>query len=105
MREKKVSKGRAAFNFTVLVLGALTVMTLWVEPAFAQLPWEAPLEILTTSISGPVATGVAIIAFFIAGAILVFGQDMSGFGRSVVLIILAVSFLKLGADFITALFG
>ena len=61
------------------------------------LPWEAPLDSIRDSLSGPVATAIGMMGFVIAGAVLVFGGDLSGFVRTVLMLVLALSVL-LGAN-------
>jgi type IV secretory pathway VirB2 component (pilin) len=77
-------------------------------PAFAStiggsLPWDAPLQTLAADLTGPVATSISLIALFVAGAVLVFGEDLSHFARRVLVMIIAIAFLVLGAKFLSAL--
>lgn len=69
------------------------------------LPWEAPLKSIADSITGPVALFISLIAFTIAGATLVFGGELSEFARRSILVVLAVSFIALAAQFMSILFG
>ena len=69
------------------------------------LPWEAPLNSIANSITGPVALAISLIAFTIAGATLVFGGELSEFARRSILVVLAVSFIALAAQFMSILFG
>jgi type IV secretion system protein TrbC len=69
------------------------------------LPWESPLQKLVTSLSGPVALGIAIIAMVAAGGALVFGGELSEFARKALLLVLAIAFLVLGSQFMTTLFS
>lgn len=68
-----------------------------------SLPWDAPLQTLAADLTGPVATAISIIALFVAGAILVFGEDLSHFVRRALMAVIAIAFLVLGAKFLTAL--
>ena len=90
-------------QFSWLILLALAC--LMTVPALASalpgggggsLPWETPLTEIKDSLTGPVATAIGMMGFVIAGATLVFGGDLSGFARTVLMLILAVSVL-LGA--------
>lgn len=84
----------------------LTVLLMASSGAFAQtaagnLPWEAPLQTLVTSISGPVAFAIAVIGILACGAGLVFGGEMTELlrrllhvGIAVCLIVFAVQVLN-----------
>jgi type IV secretion system protein VirB2 len=63
------------------------------------------MQTLSGSLSGTVAFSIGVIAFVIAGAILVFGNDLSDFARRIVLVVLACSMIFLAATFLTTLFG
>ena len=68
-----------------------------------SLPWDAPLQTLAADLTGPVATSISLIALFVAGAVLVFGEDLSHFARRALMAVIAIAFLLLGARFLTAL--
>lgn len=69
------------------------------------MPWESPLNKIVNSLTGPVAGGIAALAFFIALASLAFGQDLSGFVRSMVILVLVVAGLIGIGSLISMLFG
>ncbi|MFN7024520.1 MAG: TrbC/VirB2 family protein [Pseudorhizobium sp.] len=77
-------------------------------PAFAGgaggLPWEAPLEQIQQSITGPVAGSIALAAVAIAGGMLIFGGELNDFARRLMYIVLVAGIL-LGATQIVGLFG
>lgn len=68
-----------------------------------SLPWDAPLQTLAADLTGPVATSISLIALFVAGAVLVFGEDLSHFARRALMAVIAIAFLVLGAKFLSAL--
>lgn len=68
-----------------------------------SLPWDAPLQTLAADLTGPVATSISLIALFVAGAVLVFGEDLSHFARRALVLVIAIAFLVLGAKFLSAL--
>jgi type IV secretory pathway VirB2 component (pilin) len=68
-----------------------------------SLPWDAPLQTLAADLTGPVATSISVIALFVAGAILVFGEDLSHFARRALVAVIAIAFLVLGSKFLVAL--
>lgn len=69
------------------------------------LPWETPLNRIATSLTGPVALSISLIALMVAGGTLVFGGELSEFARRSCVAVLAIAFLVLGAGFMTTLFG
>lgn len=69
-----------------------------------SLPWEAPLEQIQQSITGPVAGFIALAAVAIAGAMLIFGGELNDFARRLCYVAL-VGGVLLGATQIVALFG
>jgi type IV secretion system protein VirB2 len=69
------------------------------------LPWETPLNRIATSLTGPVALSISLIALMVAGGTLVFGGELSEFARRSCVATLAIAFLVLGAGFMTSLFG
>lgn len=68
-----------------------------------SMPWDGPLTTITNSLTGPVAMAIAIGAFFVAGAILVFGEDMSAFVRRLLMVVIAVCLLVFGNKFLAAM--
>lgn len=94
----------------ILVLIAALVLL----PALAQatdtitkggLPYEEPLQKLTKSIRGPVAFGISLIGIVAAGAVLIFGGEMSGFLRTLVFLILIIAIIVNAAGMITLIGG
>ncbi|GAA2830600.1 type IV secretion system protein VirB2 [Aminobacter aminovorans] len=92
------------------IIGAFT---LWLsfflaDPAFASsgggLPWEAPLQRIQQSITGPVAGFIALAAVAVAGGMLIFGGELNDFARRLMYVVLVAGIL-LGATQIVALFG
>lgn len=55
------------------------------------LPFEGPLAKLTKSLSGPVAFGLSLVGIIAAGAVLIFGGEMSGFLRTLVFLVLVIA--------------
>lgn len=79
-----------------------------IDPALASsgggLPWEAPLQQIQQSITGPVAGFIALAAVAVAGGMLIFGGELNDFARRLVYVVLVAGIL-LGATQIVALFG
>lgn len=89
----------------VAAVGAIIVAS----PALAGsggggLPWEAPLQQIQESITGPVAGYIALAAVAIAGGMLIFGGELNDFARRLVYVVLVAGIL-LGATQIVGLFG
>jgi len=89
---------------------AWTVMLFLTTPVFAAtgqtgLPWEAPLQTLQNSISGPVAVLIAIIALAAIGVTLIFGGEWNEFARRGVFAVCAIALLVGGVAIMTTLFG
>jgi type IV secretion system protein VirB2 len=88
-------------------LWSLTVLSAPALAATGQtgLPWEMPLRTLQTSISGPVAVLVAIIALAAIGVTLIFGGEWNEFARRGVFAVCAIALLVGGTVIMTTLFG
>jgi len=87
------------------VLALSQTSSAWAGAAGGGLPWEAPLQKVADSLTGPVALAVSLIALMVAGGTLVFGGELSEFARRSCVAVLAIAFLVLGAGFMTQLFG
>jgi len=89
-----------AFLRHPLVLTAIAgiVFLFIADPAWAAgvggsktgLPWEAPLELLGKSISGPVAFVIALLGIIACGATLIWGGEISEFTRRIIYVVLVV---------------
>ena len=95
-------------NRSLCGVGALLCTTLLAFPSFASsgggLPWEAPLQQIQESITGPVAGFIALAAVATAGGMLIFGGELNDFARRLMYVVLVAGIL-LGATQIVALFG
>lgn len=93
---------RRVLFFGVAVLAGSASPTL--AGSGGGLPWEAPLEQIQESITGPVAGYIALAAVAIAGGMLIFGGELNDFARRLVYVVLVAGIL-LGATTIVGLFG
>ena len=50
------------------------------------MPWETPIATLATSLNGPVAFGIGLIGITVAGAMLIWGGEISQFAKSGVML-------------------
>lgn len=89
----------------VPILAAAAALAPDVAAAAAQnLPWEAPLEQIVASISGPVVTSLSIAAIVVAGLTYAFSEG-GGVMRRSAGIVAGLSIAALSATFVTELFG
>lgn len=96
-------------KFSTLGYVAAVSAIMLASPALAGsggggLPWEAPLQQIQESITGPVAGYIALAAVAIAGGMLIFGGELNDFARRLVYVVLVAGIL-LGATQIVGLFG
>jgi type IV secretory pathway VirB2 component (pilin) len=101
-------------NNTVMYLSLTLVITfiiLMPTHAFASegsgggLPYEDWLEKLRDSVTGPVAFTLALIGIVVAGSVLIFGGDISGFFRTLMLLVLVMAFLVGAQNMMSSFFG
>ena len=71
----------------------------------AGTPWDSSLTTLTGFLTGSVAKYISIIAIFVAGLALVFGEDLGQFARRLLMIVIAIAFLVGGSSFAAAFIG
>lgn len=97
----------------VLTVGliALLVLIANVDCAFASstsgggLPFDSWLTNIRTSVTGPFAFTASVIGIVAAGATLIFGGDMNGFMRTIIFIVLVLSFLVAAQNTLSAITG
>lgn len=93
-----------------LVLTGLTVAALMAPSlAFATstgtaMPWDSPLQAISQSISGPVAYVIVVLGIVVGGGTLIFGGDLNGFARSVLLVVAFGAFVLGATSIISSLF-
>lgn len=92
-----------AYAFVIFHLGFTSAA--FASATTSGLPWEGPLAKLASSLTGPVALSISIIAMATAGATLIFGGELAEFTRKALLLVLAIAFLVFGSTFMTTLFG
>lgn len=93
------------------IMGAIVLVLLFItHPACAAnagggLPFDSYLTKIQKSITGPFAFTAAIIGLVGAGATLIFGGEMNGFLRTLLFIVLVLSFLVAAQNTMTAITG
>lgn len=75
------------------------------EGTGGQLPYEGWLANLRDSVTGPVAFTLALVGIVVAGGILIFGGDLSGFFRSLITLILVMALLVGAQNILSNFFG
>lgn len=95
----------------LIALGLSLVLLLLTEPAMAAetsgggLPFDSWLTKISNSITGPFAFTVSIVGIVGAGAALIFGGDMNGFLRTLLFIVLVLSFTVAAKNMLTKITG
>ena len=99
-------------NRTLLtVCLTLLLLLLLTEPSFASstsgggLPFDGWMTKIRDSITGPFAFTAAILGLVGAGATLIFGGDMNGFLRTLIFVVLVLSFLMASQNILSAITG
>ncbi len=65
------------------------------------LPWESALSNLSGALTGTTAKIICIIAIFIAGVALIFGEDLGQFAKRLLMIVIAAAFLVGAGSFVS----
>jgi type IV secretory pathway VirB2 component (pilin) len=65
------------------------------------LPWETPLQTLQTSLTGPVAKAIGVIALAISGGMLAFGGELNDFTKRILMVVMALSVMLLANNFMS----
>ena len=95
----------------LFALGVTVLFLMSTSPLFASstsgggLPFDSWLTTISNSITGPFAFSVSIIGLVAAGAALIFGGDMNGFMRSLIFIVLVLSFVIAAKNTLSAITG
>ncbi|NML17006.1 TrbC/VirB2 family protein [Azohydromonas caseinilytica] len=100
---------RMLFNLVALLL--LSAIALIPQHAHAAagggggMPWEGPFDQLRASVTGPFAYVMSLLGIVIGACVLIFGSDLNGFFRFIVLIILIISVLIAAQNWLAGTFG
>ena len=95
-------------NLAIAAAMAPAIMLLAVDSAFAggtngtssTLPWESALQNLSGALTGTTAKIICVIAIFIAGVALIFGEDLGQFAKRLLMIVIAAAFLVGAGSFV-----
>lgn len=97
----------------LLFFGVAALLALFLLPADAlasagtggNLPYEGYLESLRSSMTGPVAYTFSLVAIVVSCATLVFGGDLNGFARSLLLLVLVIGIIVGANAMMSGFFG
>lgn len=92
-------------------LGLMLLLLIVTNLSFASsssgggLPFDSWFTTIRQSVTGPFAFTASIIGLVAAGATLIFGGDMNGFMRTLIFMVLALSFVIAGENTLSAITG
>jgi type IV secretion system protein VirB2 len=88
------------------LIALVAALSLRMQAAAAgNLPWEKPMTAIATSLTGPVAYAIGLIGIAIAGGAMLWGGELTEFGRRACMIGLVVSVLVFAAPLLASAFG
>lgn len=110
MYKKNVSfRWQSALRFGTRAAALLALAYIFASHAHAatagSLPWEKPINAIATSLTGPVAYAIGLIGIAIAGGAMLWGGELTEFGRRACMIGLVVSVLVFAAPMLASAFG
>jgi type IV secretion system protein TrbC len=97
-----LTRDRSILSF--IVTTALSVATPTAFAAAVGAPWEAPLQTIVNSLTGPVAQMAGVVAVLVAGLAIAFSEGGSGL-RQLVWVALGLSIAFAATTFFLPLFG
>jgi type IV secretion system protein TrbC len=97
-------------HITRVMLGGILLLSLGSAEALAStgggsLPWETPLQTISTSITGPVAYAISLIGIVVAGAMLIWGGEINEFARRVIMLVMVISLIVFASNILSTLFS
>ena len=104
-RLSKRMAGAVHGRATLLLLMAYALAAHANAAPAGALPWERPMTAIATSLTGPVAYAIGLIGIAIAGGAMLWGGELTEFGRRACMIGLVVSVLVFAAPMLASAFG
>ena len=101
LTQRSTMGSRLAALFAITFLFSLRMQ----GAAAGGLPWERPMQAIATSLTGPVAYAIGLIGIAIAGGAMLWGGELTEFGRRACMIGLVVSVLVFAAPMLASAFG
>lgn len=101
-----ISNQRKFIQLAIFVLLLLLVASPSLFAATAgSMPWDAPLDKLRSSLTGPVAFAISLIGIVVAGGMLIFGGELGEFARRAIMLVLVLSLLVMSNSVLSSLFS
>lgn len=92
------------FAYALLSAGLVLLAQPVLASTAGSLPWETPLQTVQTSLTGPVAVSIALIAIAVSGGMLIFGGELNNFARVGVYITLVLGLLVMANNVLSTLY-
>lgn len=114
MRHPQLERTKARTSPPALAIGLAVGLAAITMPHLALassagtgggLPYESFLTNVTKSVSGPLAYGIALLGVAGAGGTLIFGGDLNGFLRVIILLVCFAALLISAPALLTAISG
>ena len=90
--------------FLPILIALLAISCVFMDAAYAGLPWEGPLCKVANSLKGPVAKAVAVIAIVICGLMMALGE-MSGIFKTMLGLLMGTSMALLAGQWLGMMDG
>ena len=103
--KSKSNQSHLGTRIAFLVTAMLALSVRLHAAAAGGLPWEKPMQTIATSLTGPVAYAVGLIGIAIAGGTMLWGGELTEFGRRACMIGMVVSVLVFAAPLLASAFG
>jgi type IV secretion system protein VirB2 len=98
---KSIRLATALFPVLFLVAAATASAAIPGGGGGGVMPWETVLQNLANALTGKTAQLICVIAIFVAGIALIFGEDLGHFARRLLMIVIASAFLIGAGGFVT----
>jgi type IV secretion system protein VirB2 len=102
---RNLSRLNPVARFTALAMAVWAINLRMYAAAGGNLPWEKPMTTIATSLTGPVAYAIGLIGIAVAGGAMLWGGELTEFGRRACMIGLVVSVLVFAAPMLASAFG
>lgn len=93
----------------LVTISILLLMMMFPDMAYASsstgMPWESPLSKIVSSITGPVAFGISVLAIAASGITLIWGGEITNLIKTLVFIALVISVIVFSVNILSSVFG
>lgn len=93
------------------LIGVSIVLLMMMFPDIAHassntgMPWESPLAKIVSSIKGPVAFGISVLAIVASGITLIWGGEITNLIKILCYIALVISIIVFATNILSSVFG